>query len=208
MGWDRRTNIYRHQWARLDLVTERKLLVLSIISDARVAASLTGNENNKSLSGSRHKSSATLRKETTIFRFWHQTFVCISCFPHECKTYSSLILCRLFVVTLQTENNFCCDTNNIDYGITYTKAYSGCPGFKSRPREWLSWLKFFVVFLSPSCQESTLNWVTALPSTSFPIHHSCIIVSLDTIEASDQQPVCHFMVLGVPRILLETVFKY
>jgi hypothetical protein len=48
-------------------VTERKLLVLSIISDARVAASLTGNENNKSLSGSRHKSSATLRKKKLQF---------------------------------------------------------------------------------------------------------------------------------------------
>jgi hypothetical protein len=31
-------------------------------------------------------------------------------------------------------------------------SYSGRPGFKSRPWDWLYWLKCFVVFLSPSRQ--------------------------------------------------------
>jgi hypothetical protein len=56
--------------------------------------------------------------------------------------------------------------------------YSAGPEFKFRPRDWLSWLRFFVVFLSPSRQmyqyDSMIVSVSSItprpfPSKSFPI---------------------------------------
>jgi hypothetical protein len=57
----------------------------------------------------------------------------------------------------------------------------GGPGFKSRPENWLSWLRFFVIFLSP-CKKMAgqcikLNHHRFLPHL-FPIYYSQTILFL------------------------------
>jgi hypothetical protein len=68
--------------------------------------------------------------------------------------------------------------------VNTSASYSGGSSLKNRPVDLLSWLKFFVVFLSPSRQmpEGHLKIrLRPLPSKSFSIPHSLISFSFDSI---------------------------
>jgi hypothetical protein len=57
---------------------------------------------------------------------------------------------------------------------------SGGGGLLFQPRHRLSWLRFFVIFLSPpgKCRDSTMIKQRPLPSKFVPIHHHSYIILL------------------------------
>jgi hypothetical protein len=67
--------------------------------------------------------------------------------------------------------------------VVDTPQYSGGSEFKSLPGDWLSWLWFFVIFLSLSSR--MLGWDLkirpSLPFKPFPIHHSLITLFIQRL---------------------------
>jgi hypothetical protein len=58
------------------------------------------------------------------------------------------ILISKHPLTLIWDSNFHIHFKHKHRGlVVYTSSYLGCSGFRSRPGDWLSWLRFFAVFL-------------------------------------------------------------
>jgi hypothetical protein len=112
-------------------------------------------------------------------------FTCIKTIPfQECFFKQEVPLFRnmfiLIQLLLKNKNLIICHHQMVTIPASYLESF----GLKSSSRDWLFCVIFFVVFLSPSRHilGSYPNIRPSLaPSTSFPIHHSLIIILFNVI---------------------------
>jgi hypothetical protein len=92
------------------------------------------------------------------------------------------VICLLSISDMETWKRNC-STEHHGRIVSTLTLYSGWTGYVSRPGEWVSLLRVFLVFLSPSRQMPGYLKIRSLthPTKSFPIRRLSLIIQSSTL---------------------------
>jgi hypothetical protein len=89
------------------------------------------------------------------------------------------------VSTYKSTRHFYPEYRICGWVVNTPASYLGGPGFRSRPGDRLSWLRFYWFSSAPAANAGIVPYIRPrpLPSISFPTHHSPVTLSFDSIKS-------------------------